>query len=628
MHYENRHNILSAAFVAVVLGVFTSIGQGSDVPQGTATINVTTPMPAPAWAVKERELLDINARAIELFEKAYLLPDGSINVTYMHGAGVAAPDDILELVGKMPLLYALGADDSTWRIWWRIWQGGMRQWTRLGIFVNEFEKYLDWHHNGEAYQPFWLAALCVPDDPEYRRQALLFTSYYDGTNPKVPNYDPQRKVIRSMLNGGAGPVLHAKKEDWSDDGKVPDAWVDCAYDSPLNLVTTCFGTNAFLLTGQEDYRRRTLEYINAWRDRAKANGGIIPSICHRDGKVPAEWWGGLMGWDYTYFGGLFQVTEGPRAAWGNALLLTGDASYFDTMRTLVDTLWEKRFTLDAAKSWPFNKPTLTMPRYYGKKGWYGQLGPHSNGVYNSMLANVYLATMQPADEARVKERKMTKGNAGHGNAGDIRNFYEGGYEPEWFGYLFGEDLDWPQRSLDFCIGKVKRQIGFIEKEVPDGPQKLRVIATADSGTSPWPCGWCGPLVNLMTGGIMPLWHGQLHLAYFRYFDPAQQRPGIPKDCAALVEKIGDRSATLVLANLNAREPRTVLVQTGAYAEHQCLSVQAEGQAAQRVESPLFAVRLEPGAGARLMVEMKRYANTPTARLPWSPKTHPTTGTAQ
>jgi hypothetical protein len=35
-----------------------------------------------------------------------------------------------------------------------------------------------------------------------------------------------------------------------------------------------------------------------------------------------------------------------------------------------------------------------------------------------------------------------------------------------------------------------------------------------------------------------------------------------------------------------------------------------------VNGPVVTVRLEPGAGTRLEVKMKRYANRPTLAFPW------------
>jgi hypothetical protein len=123
----------------------------------------------------------------------------------------------------------------------------------------------------------------------------------------------------------------------------------------------------------------------------------------------------------------------------------------------------------------------------------------------------------------------------------------------------------------------------------------------------------------MTGGIMPLWHGQLLLCRFLYFDPQGRRPGIPDDCAALVETMTDDRATLALINTNQHESRTILVQTGAYAEHRCLSVQPAGGGAVAVDDSFFAVALAPGAGERFFVKMKRYAQPPTLRRPWNRK---------
>jgi hypothetical protein len=592
-----------ALLLLAVCGPMQRVALGA-APDATPLISICQPMVPPAWAIKQRELLKLNSQAAHLFGQAYVLPNGEINVAYEHGGGVEAPDDLLEYVHKLPLLYALGADQVTWCVWWKVWQGSIRQCTRQRLFHNEMPKYLDWHHNGEHYQGFWLAALCAPDDPEYRRQALKFASFFDGSNPSVPNYDPQSHVMRSMLTGGAGPVLEPTEEHWGG-GEVWRPWLDCVHDGPINLVTTCFGTNAFMLTGDEHYRRATLSYIDAWRRRARANGGVVPSIVLPDGTVPREWWRGVMGWDFTAFafGGVFQVSSGPRAAWGNALLLTGDASYFDCMRALCDEIWRHRFR-DA-------QGQLDLPSERGKDGWYGSQRRHRGGqrigVYASMLANVYLASMWEEDLARVCERREAQGYLGHQHP-----FYEGGNELDWIDYLGGGNPGWPEKALDEAIAEVQKQIARLSPEAQRGPRSNRSVAAA----SHWHAGQCGPLVNLMAGGVMPLWHGQLHHACFRYFDPERRRPGIPPECAALVRAMTEDSAALVLVNTSKTKCRTVLVQTGVYAEHQCVEVRCEGDKQTTIDGPRFAVRLAPGTGARLGVRMRRYVNTPSLRLPW------------
>ena len=63
---------------------------------------------------------------------------------------------------------------------------------------------------------------------------------------------------------------------------------------------------------------------------------------------------------------------------------------------------------------------------------------------------------------------------------------------------------------------------------------------------------------------------------------------------------------MTLVNVNPIETRDVIVQTGAYAEHQ----------ATQYNDSQFTIRLAPGAGDTLTIAMKRYANAPTAAFPW------------
>ena len=55
----------------------------------------------------------------------------------------------------------------------------------------------------------------------------------------------------------------------------------------------------------------------------------------------------------------------------------------------------------------------------------------------------------------------------------------------------------------------------------------------------------------------------------------RRRAGLPEDVGALVEKLDADAATLVLVNVDAVEPRTVVVQAGGYGEHRFDSVEIE-----------------------------------------------------
>ena len=63
----------------------------------------------------------------------------------------------------------------------------------------------------------------------------------------------------------------------------------------------------------------------------------------------------------------------------------------------------------------------------------------------------------------------------------------------------------------------------------------------------------------------------------RYFDPERRRAGLPEDVAALVERMTEDEVTVTLVNLDPVEARTVIVQGGAYAEHQIERVRREGE---------------------------------------------------
>jgi hypothetical protein len=111
---------------------------------------------------------------------------------------------------------------------------------------------------------------------------------------------------------------------------------------------------------------------------------------------------------------------------------------------------------------------------------------------------------------------------------------------------------------------------------------------------------------------------------------------LPPDVAALVEKVADESTIVHLINLNLIEDREVLIQAGAFAEHQFTSVtypmrtsvypgklsQYAAQALQtsqehvEVNDKHLRVHLPPGTEIVLDFAMKRFVNVPSYRLPW------------
>jgi len=80
-------------------------------------------------------------------------------------------------------------------------------------------------------------------------------------------------------------------------------------------------------------------------------------------------------------------------------------------------------------------------------------------------------------------------------------------------------------------------------------------------------------------------------------------------------KRGQRSRDRFSSGRAPSVARSVIVQGGAYAEHQIVSV-SDGKTTMEVNAPTFPVRLAPGAGAKLTIRMRRFGNDPTLSFPW------------
>ena len=124
------------------------------------------------------------------------------------------------------------------------------------------------------------------------------------------------------------------------------------------------------------------------------------------------------------------------------------------------------------------------------------------------------------------------------------------------------------------------------------------------------------LINLMLGANDPGSGGNVLHAQVRYFDVEGRRPGLPRGVGALVEQVRPEGISLLLVNTSPVKSRRLIVQTGAYAEHDAVTV-AVGDQQFEVRDSQFQVRLSAGSGARLTIGMKRYVNQPTFAFPWN-----------
>ncbi len=353
----------------------------------TITI-VTTDVP-PKWALYERHVLDQLAPAAVEFVNKYTRPDGSI-IWRDEWPGMDGSDDGYESFYNFPLYYALGGPQEIEAISQKVWNGITTQFTQYGQIYDEFDAYYDWMHHGESYTNFYFFGLCDPTRPSNLERSRRFANLYTGD----PNYDAEKKLIRSPINGSRGPryvntaedwVTHrpilakyllpfedipniTSSEDWNDDDKFPyilQAMNERMMkgDVPLNLTSTSVVLNAYMYTGDPKYKEWIEEYTGAWIDRLHQNNGILPDNIGLSGEIgenmEGKWWGGYYGWRWPH--GLFNQIESTTIAASNAYLATGDAKYFELPRSVIDVVTKEGKIIDGQ---------FQVPHRHGDQGWY------------------------------------------------------------------------------------------------------------------------------------------------------------------------------------------------------------------------------------------------------------------
>jgi hypothetical protein len=610
--------VFSVFVLILAINVTCGSESGKDKTSKQPAITISTKMEAPAWAQMERSLLEENARLMELFAGKYVNPATGHMEIIEHWGGGDGPDDAMENFYNWPLVYVLGGPKKSLDLFNSIWEGHIEQYTGLNMYYKEFIPAFDWEHNGEGYQPFFMLPLADPDNQKTRDRIVRFANFYTGRDTSASNYDPQHKIIKSILNGSRGARLEADAEYWS--GRKGESyfttsgdWTNVKGDVPMNLGATSLAVNAWILTGDNHYRDWVLEYMGAWRDRAIANKGWVPSIIGLNGEVGegwnGKWYGGLMGWDWT-FGGWGILGRDVRIGFTNAAFL-GGSGYIDVLRNQGQRLIETRISTENGMKF-MNK--------YGDKGPYN---PSGGPLFEGLYSDIYFNTLNKQDLETLRSVSIPQ-------ARERRNHpvwdyeyedgrYEGGNEITWYDFLEGNDPDYPIRVLGDAATRIglNRQAIEQDKSTPDTRQAdtPHILRASKEGPLGAVGAVTGALVNLTLGGINPLWCGGLLFCELRYFDPVQKRPGLPPDVAALVTSIKPESVTVTLINLNRKEARKLIVQTGAYGENICDSV-LSGKESVPVNGKWFQVDLKAGAGGELTINRKRSSSRPSFRFPW------------
>ena len=580
------------------------------------TIAIDTPMRPPHWALLQRELLRAQEDGCRAFFDHYFDDRGYLLCVPRWG-GDDGPDDAAENLLNWTMLHALGGADDILDLYKLGWEGHLQQYTeaktvevpmaREGMYYKEFPVMFDWFHNGEGFSAFFLQGLSDPDDRKFQLRCRRYAGFYMDEDPQARNYDPERKIIRSMFNGSRGPLLRkATGLDWAGDPieiagrfrlghgeRSYDEMVahfkdynDVVGDHPINLACTILHLNAYMLGREEKYSRWLTDYVDAWVERTRENGGIIPTNVGLDGVIGSEcggrWYGGVYGWGFTVTvpqtGELAHRTYFHTRAihgFGNAVLLTGDQRYVDTWRGVIEFVNGGAREIDGQLMYP-----NAYGDYFGAEDWYDfQEQPFTSGALE-----VYYWSMDAGD------RKLLAGDP-------------------WIQFLEGDNPDYPQEALLADLDKVRSNLEKMRMDTATPDTRL-----SDDMNSINPA-VTEALTQQMLGGL-PTGRtgGPLHCR-LRYFDPERRRAGIPADVAALVENLSADSVTVVLVNTNHVAARTLTVQAGAYAEHQFRAVEVNGRTVD-VGGSAFTVEIGPGCGARLRIGTDRYANSPTLAFPW------------
>jgi hypothetical protein len=633
------------------------------IPAISASVPLLEP---PGWALAQRELFDLLDRAWRRFARDFTGPDGRLNyrgaITSRDGV-----DDFYEAFFNWPQLYLLGGAGDLLAQAERHWEGVTRQLTELGMLKDEYERGYDWFHQGESLLLLYFLSMAAPE--RWSERALRFADLF--VDPAHGNYDPAHRIITrphsgsdpertGLFDGHAYPWLPKEAEmygfplDWllPPGGPAPDLTDDPrlgaamreqmgAGDTAVNLAAAGLVLNALILSGDERYRHWIAEYVSAWRDRATANGGIIPDNAGPDGRVGSllegRWYGGHYGWSWPH--GWYSVGHAATVAALAAVAATGDEGYLDLVRPALDAVIEhgkvmpfteadsslqSRWTAQLAED--VHTPTLHVPFRHSDHGWFDY-----NPIFTSVPAALWHHSASAADRERLDRLREASGYDWR-TVRPFRSKEESGHEEPWLAFLSGDNPGYPERILSAAQAQVRHRLARMEL--------YRDLDVAEADIHVWQ--QSNPvvteaLVQLTWGGPQVIYNGGLQQARVRYYDAAAGRPGLPAAVSALVSTIDPEATTVELINLDPDTARTVIVQAGAFAEHTIRAVRHTAcgdaswtggmydyghaqptvtEAVTVVEGPWLTVKLPASTRIRLILELALRTRTPSYRTPF------------
>ena len=613
--------------------------------------NLSASNGVPEWAHSQQELIINLTAAVEEFVARYVRDDGTL-IWRDSWPGMDGSDDPYEGFQYFPLFYALTGNQRIYELGRKIWDGITWQWTEYGQIHREFDGYYDWMHHGEANLYHYFFGLTKPNSLQDRTRAVRFAKMYNGEDPDAQNYDSALGIIRAPMSGSRGPRFETTHEDWITHRGVLDSYHapfedmttspfelgtcnwsnDEVYeevvrlmnermtkgDVPLNMNASGQMTHAFMYTADSSFTTWVVDYLNRWRQRAIDNGGIIPDNVGLTGKVgeylEGKWWGGHYGWRWPH--GLITIIEPIVNIVSNAVLMTGDDSYFALAREQIDTNFSMGKEIDGV--WH-------TPNKHFDSGWtdFRPANPYH-------AIHLWFRSLSDDDQERVERcrgaldwQKVSIAekpfSVKHYNTNTI----------PWYEFITGNLPDYPdqvlsanKRLLDQQLARLRSDHGDPKvwdtvEQINDFPDSLsmQVDGYAIHAWQEFNPLYFESLVQLQWGAPMHISHGGFQFASVRYFNPETKTPGLPMGVSALVSHVDQTGMSLTLANVGS-ERTHVILQAGAFGEHTFVSAfQNQGQEIS-VDGPWCEIEVPGESSVSLDLKISRHSRVASYATPF------------
>ena len=651
------------AVMIIVLYPINCIGQ-IDVLKTIPGIKATSIAAPPDWALMQRQLIRAMEDAGDFYWQRFMNEGGTT-------IGSGPYDDLYEMFYNWPDFYMIGAKKDMYNRALAAYNGITRKNTPhfpdegdyFHKLYKEFPPHDDFFHISEGMTLFYNLALGDPTIPENIARARRFAGFYLNEDPEASNFDQDKVLMRSIFTGSRGalessnatynlryghaslyPSIENLEPEWHENPSRK-AEIQTLYDSivtrtdvPVNLGATGLITNAYLYTGDKKYKRWVLDYVDAWMQRIDKNEGILPDNIGLNGEIGeyrnGQWWGGLYGWYGRY--GVMMMFASLSVATENAYLLSGDEKYLNLLRNQIHLLMKRSITTKEGQ--------VLVPYRRNKNGW------HS---YRPMmirdLAHLWHASMDKNDWNKIetlrkgqKFRPLNDEGIWGQNTLDYMDSvrYVTSVPFEWstemiqgdrnrgkseysrLMYYAGENPEWPLEALKADYQEMTKRMEFMRND----PRPLEDINADD--TYPNNPVIIKALQQTTMGTPQTIYFGGLLRATVRYYDVANKRPGLPSDVSALVEKLEDKMATVRLVNLHPVESKELIIQAGAFGEHQFTDVQyghsIKGETNSSndqvksisIQGKYVKIDLPPSTSILLEMGMDRFSNDPSYRFPW------------